>query len=122
MQRQAPPKREDCKDRAHWKAERIAFFKGLTPRDRTPPEPIVIEKVVKVVERVKETLHRDKPSAAFRAEMKPGETYEVTRGRLSQEYRDISDIVNITGGSAVQQARLNALHKLEFELRGGGGG
>jgi hypothetical protein len=123
MQRQAPPKREDCKDRAHWKAERIAFFKGLTPRDRSRPEPIIIEKVVKVVERVKETLEQPyKPSAAFRAQMKPGETYDTTRARLSEEYRDLSEIVNLAGGSADQQARLTELHKLEFELRGGGGG
>lgn len=107
-----------------WRAEQAAA-RRVAPRPRVIVETVRVPGPVIVRETAPATTPEDKPlkpSAAFRAQMKPGETYDTTRARLSEEYRDLSEIVNLAGGSADQQARLTELHKLEFELRGGGGG
>ena len=65
-----------------WREEQAAK-RRLLPKAR---ESVRVERVVEVVERVKEALDQPyKPSAEFRAMMKPGETYDDTRNRLSQD-------------------------------------
>lgn len=121
MQKTFPPKREDCSDRAHWKQGRIDYFKALKARDRTPPKPVIIERIVKVVERMEEDHERlksPKTSPALTQEMQPGETPDDTRKRLGIEYRDLADVINLANGTAEQQARFKVLHGLEFELKG----